>query len=156
MRPILVLAIVLVGGLTTTPVQAQEVGTEPRTEAAAPRKPYLSRIDEAQAAALLAQLADAQRRLAQGETLTFALLSGSLASYEQADASPRATFLAMPFDKAWTIERHADSTNWQERYRLRVLATEPEPGALMWDIGILLVGDRLERVEMLYQPVPPF
>jgi hypothetical protein len=104
---------------------------------------------------LLARLEKAQRRLRSGETQSFALLAGSMASHPMANVSPRDAFLSIPFRKVWNIERlPSDNRLWQP-YRLSYAPNGL--GQLFWEIEIALGfnGD-LERVLMNYKPPAPF
>lgn len=111
-------------------------------------------LSRGEAAALLAKLEDAQRRLNAGEFQAFALLAGSVASYPQATQSPRTVFLEVPFQNVWNIERIKSGDRFLRTFRL---AYAPQGlGKPYWDIEVVLGGnDAIERVQMFYRPPAP-
>ena len=69
------------------------------------------------------------------------------------EVSPRAAFLDLPVERAFSIERIRSDGG--PRYRL--VLTPDGPGRLLWDV-VVSVGysGEIERVEMLYRPPHPF
>ena len=118
-----------------------------------PTKRQLQGLTVEEAAALLAKLEDAQRRLKAGEFQSFELLAGSIASYDMTKSSPRDVFLRVPFQKVWDIKRVPNE--YRHTYSL---AYSPNGlGQLYWEIEVALGfnGD-IERVLMTYKPPAPF
>ena len=114
----------------------------------------LQGLTSAEADALIAKLRDAQGALRAGRKEYFELLAGSPASYPAANVAPRTAFIAMSFDRPWSIERKAKAGLWQP-YELTYFPTGPDK--LMWKVDVTIgqVG-QLVRVEMLYTAPPPF
>lgn len=130
--------------------RAQETSTIP-----VPAARQLRGLTAGEAAALVAKLEDAQRRLKAGELAPFELLAGSVASYEMTRLAPRDAFLQVPFEAVWQIERiPTDNPLWQP-YKL---AYAPDGlGRLYWEIEVVLgVNGAIQRVLMLYKPPAPF
>lgn len=112
-------------------------------------------LDAGEATAVVAKLADAQRRLKAGEFQSFELLAGSIASYGMTKVSPRDVFLEVSFERAWKIERvRTDNRLWQP-YRL---AYAPHGGGQLYcDIEAVLGSNgNIERVTIIYKPPAPF
>jgi hypothetical protein len=136
---------------------AQPGTSSPQTSGTLPPPPaqQVRGLSTEEAEDLLAKVEEAQRRLRSGETQSFELFAGSMASHPMANVSPRDAFLGIPFQKVWNIERlPSDNRLWQP-YRLFYA-----PNALgqpFWEIEIVLGfnGD-LERVLMNYKPPAPF
>ena len=120
-----------------------------------PTTRQLRGLSDEEATALIAKIEDAQLRLRAGESQSFELLAGSIASYEMTKSPPRDVFLQVPFGKVWNIERvRTDNRLWQP-YRL---SYSPNGlGQLYWDIEVVLGfnGD-IQRVLMIYKPPAPF
>lgn len=115
----------------------------------------LQNLDCTEATALIEQLRGVQRRLRAGERLTFRLLSGAPASNPMSTVSPREAFLKMPFEGAFIVERvKTDNRLWRP-YKLAI--QPPNAGRFIWDVEVVrgFYGE-FERVEMLYEPPPPF
>jgi hypothetical protein len=115
----------------------------------------LQAIGADEAAALIATLRDLQQRLRAGETLTFELLSGAPASYPMTETSPRASFLGLPLDRVFSVERvPTDNRLWRPH---RLVIAPDGPGRLIWDVEVVLgATGNVERVQMIYRPPPPF
>ncbi|MFL9839958.1 hypothetical protein ABS767_03185 [Sphingomonas sp. ST-64] len=120
----------------------------------APSRQQLSGLDPAEASALVAKLEEAQRLLQAGAFPPFELLSGAIASYEQAKLGPREAFLRVPFDQVWKIERgRRDNPLWQP---FRLSYAPDGLGKRYWDIEVVFgVNGNIERVTMLYKPPAP-
>ena len=120
-----------------------------------PAARQLSGLGAEEAAALLAKLEEAQRRLKAGEFQSFQLLAGSLASYDMTKTSPRDAFLGVPFEKVWNIERVRTSNRLWQPYRL---SYAPDGlGEPYWEIeAVLGSAGNIERVLMVYKPPAPF
>ena len=144
MSALLLLALGLSGPLNvTTPAAAQAQAVEGKFKG----------LSAAEADALIAKLRNAQARLRAGDKLTLEILSGAPALYPESLTPPRQAFLAMSFDRPWTVERKPDMGLWQS-YEL--IYFPPGEHSLMWKVDVLVQGDALERVEMLYTAPPPF
>jgi hypothetical protein len=120
-----------------------------------PAKRQFSGISATDANELLAKVKEAQSRLKRGEFLPFELLAGSAASYEATKISPRETFLAVPFDEVWNIQRvRTDNRSWQP---FKLAYSPMGLGQLYWDIEIVLGSSgNIERVLMIYKAPAPF
>ena len=118
-----------------------------------PTKRQLQGLTIEEAAALLAKLEDAQRRLKAGDLQSFELLAGSIASYDMTKSSPRDVFLRVPFQKVWDIKRVPNE--YRHTYSL---AYSPNGlGQLYWEIEVALgFNGNIERVLMTYKPPAPF
>jgi hypothetical protein len=110
-------------------------------------------LSAAEADTLIAKLHNAQARLRAGDKLTFELLAGAPVLYPESETPPREAFLAMAFDRPWSVERRPDMGLWQS-YEL--IYFPPGQHSLMWKVDVFAQGDALERVEMLYTAPPPF
>lgn len=115
-----------------------------------------------EAAALIEKLKEAQAKLGKGDQSYFELLSGSLASNQMTKTSPRDVFLKTQFEKASVIERvRTDNRLWQP-FKLSYVGASHSygPSGLVqfyWDIEVVLGSSgRIERVQMIYKPPPPF
>lgn len=119
-----------------------------------PTERKLSGVSREEADAILAQLKDAQQSLQEGKFESFALRSGSIASYEQTTISPREAFLQVPFDEVWKVDR-VTSTGAGSTYRL---AYAPDGlGQRYWNIEVRLSGSgTLEEVTLTYIAPAPF
>ena len=117
--------------------------------------PPVSGLSPDEASTILGKLADAQRRLSNGQFENFELLSGSIASYEMTKVPPREAFLKVPFSNVSKIEKIQSERGVWQRYRL----VYPPNGAghLYWDIDVAIgpSGD-IEQVVMSYKPAAPF
>ncbi len=123
--------------------------------AAVPAQPRLAGLTADEAAALIAKLDQAQRRLKRGEFQAFELLAGSIASYDKTKVSPRKAFLDVRFNQVWSIQRVRTDNRMRQPYRL---SYAPEGlGKLYWDIEVVLGSNgNIERVLMIYKPPAPF
>lgn len=119
-----------------------------------PAERQLSGLSPDEADAIIAQLKDAQRSLQEGKFESFALRSGSIASYKQTTISPREAFLQVPFDEVWTVDR-VTSTGAGSTYRL---AYAPDGlGQRYWNIEVRLgANGTVEEVTLTYIPPAPF
>ena len=136
-------------------VQPHMGGAQTTRTVPVPATPQLSGLTATEAAALIAKLEDAQRRVQAGQSQPFELLAGSIASYDQTKITPREAFLKVPFQKVWDIRRvRTDNRLWQP-YRL---AYAPNGlGQLYWDIEVVLgFNGNIERVLMTYRSLAPF
>ena len=125
-----------------------------RTISVPPRQ-QLHGLDADEAAALIAKVEEAQRQLRAGESLSFELLAGSMASNAMTKVSPREAFLQVPFRRVWKIDRvRTDNRLWQP-YKLSYAPSGI--GQLYWEIEVVLgsSGD-IERVLMIYKIPAPF
>jgi hypothetical protein len=120
-----------------------------------PSARQLRGLSAEEAAALIAKVEEAQRRLKAGERLSFELLAGSMASNAMSRLSPRDAFLQVPFRQVWGIERvRTDNALWQP---FRLAYAPNGLGQLYWDIEVVLGSDGvLERILMIYKPPAPF
>lgn len=136
-------------------VQVGAATAQAQTVIPVPAKRQLTGLGSEAADALLAKLEEMQRRLTSGRFQSFELMAGSIASYDQANISPRAVFLAIPFSKVWNIERVAGTNPLRSPYRL---AYAPNGlGKPYWDIEVALDsnGD-VASVAMMFRPPAPF
>ena len=119
-----------------------------------PETRQLSGLNVEEAAALIAQLEDAQRRLRAGEFQGFELLAGSIASYDMTEVSPRDAFLRVRFNEVWEVKKLRADTLWQP-YRLAY--TPNGLGQLYWDIEVMRgTNGSIRRVLMTYKAPAPF
>lgn len=129
--------------------------TQTNSSRPVPTTRQLSGLSSEDAAALIAKLQGAQRRLKGGEFQSFELLAGSIASNDKTNLAPRKAFLQIPFERVWNIERvRGDNPLWQP-YKL---AYAPQGlGQLYWDIEVVLdINGDVQRVLMIYKPPAPF
>jgi len=119
-----------------------------------PAERQLSGVSRDEADAIIAQLKKAQQSLQKGKFESFALRSGSIASYEQTTISPREAFLRVPFDEVWKVDR-VTSTGVGSTFRL---AYAPEGlGQRYWNIEVRISGSgKLEEVTLTFIPPAPF
>jgi hypothetical protein len=126
-----------------------------RTAVPVPTTRQLSGVTIEEATGLITKLEDAQRRLRTGQSQTFELLAGSIASYDMTKVSPRDAFLGVPFGDVWSIERLRTGNRPWRRYKLSYAPNGL--GKLYWDIEVALeVDGNIERVLMTYKPPAPF
>lgn len=117
-------------------------------------KLQLHGLDAREASDLITKLQEAQAKLRAGEFQSFELLSGSIASYEATRSSPRDTFLQIPFEKVWNIERGPTDTRLWQPFNL---SYAPDGlGKLYWEIEVVVgFHGKLERVTMTFKPPAP-
>ena len=149
MEPTVFYALVLFMGCSTGSVLAAKT-----PEVALPER-QLQGLSDEEADSLISKLEAAQGQLDKGEFQSFALLSGSIASYRAALIPPREAFLSTRFADVWNIERLETDTRLWNPYRLSYAPNGL--GQLYWDIEVVLGfnGD-IEKVTMLYRPPAPF
>lgn len=135
--------------LVAPPAHAEGV---PRVPVAAERQ--LLGVSRDEAEAIIARLKNAQQRLSEGKFESFALRSGSIASYEQTTISPLEAFMRVPFNEVWKVDR-VTSTGAGSAYRL---AYAPDGlGQRYWNIEVRLgASGTLEEVTLTYIPPAPF
>lgn len=75
-------------------------------------------LTSAEAETIIRNLQAAQRRLRDGESLFFELLSGAPASYSMTMVSPRDAFLRMAFESPTSIERVQTTNRLWQLYKL--------------------------------------
>jgi hypothetical protein len=123
-----------------------------------PSTPHLRGLSSAEADKLIAQLQDLQRKLRGGEAVVFELLSGAVAYYPQTKVSPRETFLEMPFEHAFIIERVPTSNRLWRPHRITIRPQRATgEDQLIWHVEVVLgFYDNVERVQMVYKPPAPF
>jgi hypothetical protein len=140
--------------VTMSALVAQAAVAQSPAETASAAGPRLSGLTAAEAAALVEQLGDLQRRLRSGEQVVFTLLSGAPASWPMTRMAPRESFLGLRFGNAFSIERvRTDNPLWQP---FRIVIVE-RPGQPIWNVEVVRgVNGNVERVEMAYEPAPPF
>jgi len=115
----------------------------------------LSGLSAEEAAAVIANLAEAERKLKAGHTLAFELLAGAQASHAMTKVSPRDAFLQIPFKQVWNLERVPTANLLWQPYRLAFVPNGL--GQLYWDIEVVLgVDGNVERVLMIYKTPAPF
>ena len=149
MRPCLLLLVAALAG------QSDVTRAAPQEFQPAPATRQLHGLTEEEAAALIAKLEDAQRRLKAGERQFFELLTGAIAYSDMTRSAPRDVFLQVPFREVWDIKKvRTDNALWQP-YRL---AYAPNGlGQLYWDIEVALGTDgNIQRVLMTFKPPAPF
>lgn len=137
--------------LVAVPAQACHAQAEPK-----PATQFLG-LSEEEGSVLLQKVGEAQHRLRTGREALFELLSGSIASYPMASKSPRDAFLEADFDQPWSVERLPSPNPSWHPHRITILPDGPGADALSWEVEVVLgfYGD-VQRIEMLYKPVPPF
>lgn len=112
-------------------------------------------LSSEEAESLISKLEVAQAQLNGSEAQSFALFSGSIASYEAALIPPRGAFLNIRFADVWNIERVGTDTRLWDPYRL---SYSPNGlGQLYWDIEVVLgFNGNIEKVTMYYRSPAPF
>ncbi|WP_086607937.1 hypothetical protein [Erythrobacter donghaensis] len=122
---------------------------------ASAQEQQLDGLTSDEAASIIASLEKSQEALRSGEFQPFTLLSGSVASYGQADISPRQIFVDLPFRDAWKVVRVETNTKTRQPYRL---SYAPEGlGRRYWDIeAVFGANGELEMVTMTYKVPAPF
>lgn len=134
--------------LAPLPVQAQ--GQRP----AMPADTQLQGVSRETAQDLIGKLEAAQAALRQGRALTFALLAGAPASYEQAKVAPRDAFLGLSFTRPFAIRAQEDRAG-RKVYQVELLPNGP--GQIVCDVEVVLgFGGQIERIEIFYRPPAPF
>ncbi len=122
--------------------------------ASAAATPRLTGLTAEEAQALIAQLANLQRRLRAGEPVVFRLLSGAPASYPMTNVAPREAFLALRFQSAFSIERLRTDNRLRQPFKLTIVEGPNRP---IWNVEVVLgLNGDVERVELLYEPAAPF
>ena len=144
--------LIFVAGFSVQPVAAV---TAPSNVYPVPSQRQLRGLSEAEAAALIAKLEDAQRRLKAGEPQYFELLTGAVASPEVLRLSPRDAFLQVPFKEVWNVERVGPADKLFQHYRLSYAPNGL--GQLYWEIEVnVMFQKRVTRIEMTYKSPAPF
>jgi hypothetical protein len=119
--------------------------------------PQLTKISGEDASLLIDKIAQAQAALRSGKPSLFRLQSGSIASYDKADVSPRDAFLALDFSKPWSVERLSSATSRRQQHLITILPEGPGPDKLVWKIEVgLEVSGAIATIAMMYEPVAPF
>jgi hypothetical protein len=115
-----------------------------------------------EAADLIDKLNQVRTDLEAGKQLYFELLSGGLASSPFTKISPREVFMKMPFEKARIIERVRTENRLWQPYKLSYATGSRGIGPMGsvefgWDMEVVLgFTGRIERVQMVAKPPPPF
>ncbi len=110
-------------------------------------------LTQADAAKIIAVVKAAQENLRRGENLSFELLSGAPAFYEQTKIAPRDAFLALSFETPFSIENRSTGNRLWRPYRFEIVGER----SLVWQVDVVLgINGNLERVEILARPPHPF
>lgn len=150
MRRELFAAVVIGLAVSWSPVSARTVSQSAAYEST---QPVAMTAEEK--ADLIGKIQEAQMGLRSGASLYFQLLSGAPASYAMTTTSPRDAFLNANFDQPSSMLRQpSDNPSWRP-YRLTL--TPNGIGNLLWYVEVVLgFNGQIERIEMFYQPPPPF
>lgn len=115
----------------------------------------LKGLNAADAQFVIGRLVEAQGTVRSGNKIYFELLSGAPAAYDATLVAPRQAFLSMRFEHPDVVERLDSPNSLWRPYRLTYFGKKGDE--LMWEVEVVLgAEDRVERVEMLYKPPPPF
>jgi hypothetical protein len=141
--------------LVAIALQSAVASAEIRDVEPVPAERQLDGLTPEEASALIAQLEDAQRQLEAGQSLSFELLAGSIASNAMTKSPPLDVFLSVQFKDVWNIRRVRTSNRVWQPFRL---SYSPDGlGKLYWDIEVVLgFNGNIERVLMVYKPPAPF
>lgn len=122
---------------------------------ASAQQQQLDGLTSEEAASIIASLEKSQESLRSGEFQPFTLLAGSVASYGEADISPRQIFVDLPFKDAWKVVRVETNTKVRQPYRL---SYAPDGlGKRYWDIeAVFGANGELEMVTLTYKVPAPF